>query len=310
VAIRSRPRKGACIVALVLFLASPVSAQLENQLSSYTGRNASGYLEPLVDAFGADLYAGLYHSARIPERGFHVSLEMTFMTARFSEADRTFVAVTENGFQPEQSAEAPTVVGPKEAVYVDGESGTQFAFPGGFDLESFDFGVPQLRVGVLYGTEALIRLGFVYPGEADLGDVNLYGVGIRHSVSQYINDFPVEVAVGAFWQRFSLGDSERGGDVVSAEAWSVGFQTSKRFSWLEPYAGLAYDDFGLELSYEGDTAEDRIEMSLDSEDHVHMTLGLSANIWFAAVHGEYNIGGQNVFALGMAVGYPSFSTGE
>ena len=309
-AIESRPAFGVSIAAVMLFLASPVSAQLENQLSSYTGRNASGYLEPLVDAFGADLHAGLYHSARIPERGFRISLELTYMSARFSESDRTFTAVTEGGFTPEQTAEASTVVGPKEAVYVDGDAGTQFAFPGGFDLESFDFGVPQLRVGSFFGTEALIQLGLIYPGEADIGDISLYGVGIRHSVSQYINDFPIDMAVGAFWQRFSLGNKERGGDLVSADAWSLGVQASKRFSWFEPYAGLAYDDFGLELSYEGDTAEDRIEMSLDSGDHFHMTVGLSFIVGFAALYGEYNIGGQDAFALGLAVGYPSFSIGE
>ena len=287
--------------ALILLSASPVSAQLESQLSSYTGRNAPGYLEPLVDALAADMYAGLYHSACIPERGLQIGLEMTFMSAHFSDADRTFTAVTENGFRPEQSVEASTVVGPKGAVYVDGESGTRFAFPGGFDLGSFDFAVPQLRVGSLHGTEALLRFGFMYPGDANLGDFSLYGVGLRHSVSQYINDLPVDIAVGAVWQRFSLGNNERRGDLVSAQAWTVGFQTSKRFSWLEPYAGVAYVDFGLDLSYRGDTAEDTIEMSLDSNDHFHATLGLSANVSFAVVQAEYNIGGQNVFALGLAL---------
>jgi hypothetical protein len=287
---------------LIFFLVSPVSAQLGTQLSAYTGRNASGYLEPAVDAFGADLQAGLFHTARIAERELRISLEMVIMSARFSQADRTFIAVTEFGFRPEQFAEAPTVVGDEEAVYVDGESETRFWFPGGFDLKSFEFAAPQLRLGSLYGTEALIRFGY-YPGGADLGDFSLYGVGFRHGVSQYIDSFPIDVAVGAFWQRFSLGDNERGGDLVLAEAWTVGFQASKRFSWLEPYAGVAYNDFGLDVSYEGTEPEDKIELSLDSRDHFYMTLGLSVNVSFLVVHGEYNSGGQNAFALGLAVGY-------
>jgi hypothetical protein len=300
---RTSLKNWAGLSALILLLASPASAQLGIQLSSYTGRNAPGYLKPLVDALGADLNAGLYHSARIPERGLQIGLEITYMSARFSDADKKFIAVTENGFEPEQSAEASTVVGPTEAVYVDGESGTRFAFPGGFDLGSFDFAVPQLRVGSLYGTEALIRFGFMYSGDADLGNFHLYGVGFRHSVSQYFNGLPIDVAVGATWQRFSLGDNERGGHLVSAQAWTVGFQTSKRFSWLEPYAGVAYDDFGLDLSYNGGTAEDTIEMSLDSKDHFRATIGLSANVSFAVVQGEYNIGGQDAFAFALAVRY-------
>jgi hypothetical protein len=90
----------------------------------------------------------------------------------------------------------------------------------------------------------------------------------------------------------------------------LGLQAGKRFSWFEPYAGLAYDDFALELSYEGDSAEDKIEMSLESGDHFHGTVGLSLIVGFAALFGEYNIGGQNAFAFGMAVGYPSLSIGE
>jgi len=288
---------------LVIFLAPPVSAQIQNRLSAYTGRNAPGYFGPMVNAIGADLHSGLYHSARIPKEGFHVSLDMVFMSARFSSAKRLFVAVTEGDFRPEQSAVAPTVVGSKEPVYVDGVSGTRFWFPGGFNLASFDFAAPQLRMGSIYGTEALARFISFYTGDENLGDFGLYGVGLRHSISQYVNDLPIDVAAGAFWQRFSLGDNERGGDLVSADAWTVGFQASKRFSWLEPYAGVAYSDFDLDLSYQGTAPEDRIELSLDSGDHFRMTFGFSVNVSFLAVHGEYSSGGQDAFALGLAVGY-------
>jgi len=228
---------------------------------------------------------------------------MVFMSARFSSAKRLFVAVTEGDFRPEQSAVAPTVVGSKEPVYVDGVSGTRFWFPGGFNLASFDFAAPQLRMGSIYGTEALARFISFYTGDENLGDFGLYGVGLRHSISQYVNDLPIDVAAGAFWQRFSLGDNERGGDLVSADAWTVGFQASKRFSWLEPYAGVAYSDFDLDLSYQGTAPEDRIELSLDSGDHFRMTFGFSVNVSFLAVHGEYSSGGQDAFALGLAVGY-------
>ncbi len=302
-ALKTRLKSGVGLAALILSLASPAFAQLGEQLKSYTGRNASGYFEPLIDAFGADLSAGWYHSARIPEGGLHIDVEMVFMSARFSDADRTFTAATESGFKPEQTAEAPTVVGPREAVRVDGISETSFYFPGGFDLRSFDFAVPQFRVGAPYGTEATIRFGLIYTGDAGLGDIRLYGLGARHNVSRYVDDLPVDVAVGVSWQRFELGENERGGDLVSAQSWTVGFQASKRFSWLEPYVGAAYNDFGLELSYAGDTAEDTIDMSFDSNDHYRMTLGLSMHVLFAVVHGEYNIGGQNAFALGLALGF-------
>jgi hypothetical protein len=289
---------------VILFLASPVSAQLGNQLSSYTGRNASGYLEPLVDAFGADLNAGLYHSARIPQGGLHLSFELLFMSVRFSDADKWFMATTEQGFRPETTMKAPTVVGSKKAVYVDGESGTRFAFPGGFDLDSFDFAVPQLRVGTLLGTEAIFRFALFYTGDSgDLGSFNLYGLGLRHSISQYFDKLPIDVAVGTFWQRFTMGENERGDDLVEAEAFTVGLNVSKQFSFFEPYAGFSYDNFAVDLSYVGDTAEDNIDMSLDSDDNYRGTFGAAFNFGFFAAHGEYNIGGQDAFAIGLALRY-------
>jgi hypothetical protein len=301
--LRDCLKSSVCLLALIACFGSPAEAQLGMRLSSYTGRNAPGYLEPLVDAFGADLNAGLAHSARIPRSGLHVSLEVNVMSARFSAGDRTFRAVTEGGFAPETSIEAPTVIGPEEAVVVDGESGTHFWFPGGFNLRSFDFAAPQLRVGSIYGTEALIRLGFLHSNSEDIGNFSLYGFGVRHSVSQYFNRSPIDIAVGAYWQRFTVGDKKGGGDLLSAEAWSAGVQMSKRLNWLEPYGEVAYDDFGFDLSYEGDTPEDAVAMSLDSGDHFHMTLGLSVNLSFFLLYGEYNSGGQDAFALGLALGY-------
>jgi hypothetical protein len=289
--------------ALILFAASSVSAQLGGHLAAYTGRNASGYLRPIVDGIGADVHSGLYHSARIPKEGLRVSLEFVFMSAHFSSAERSFVGITESGFQPETTSVVPTIVGSKEPVRVDGLANTVFWFPGGFDIGSIDFVAPQVRVGSFHGTEAVARFLFFYTGHEDLGNFGHYGVGFRHSVSQYVIDLPIDVAVGAFWQHISLGDNERGGDLVSANAWTVGLQASKRYSRFEPYVGVAYDSFGMDVSYQGDTSEDNIELSLDSGDHFHATLGVSVNVSFLAVHGEYNSGGQDAFALGLAVGY-------
>jgi hypothetical protein len=190
-----------------------------------------------------------------------------------------------------------------EAVRVEGDAGTSFYFPGGFDLESFDFGVPQLRLGAVWGTEAMIRFGWINSGGVAHGDTYLYGFGVRHSVSRYFEDFPVDVAAGGHWQYFTMGENERGGNLVSARAWTVGLQASRRWSLWEPYVGLAYHDFGLDVSYEGDTPGDVIDLSLDSGEHFHVTVGLSLNVAFAVVHGEYNIGGQDAFALGLALGY-------
>ncbi len=305
-------RATAGCVALILILASPVSAQLslEQQLSAYTGKNGSAYVAPLVDAFNANLNAGLFHSAYIPRAGLRLRLEFRFMSVFFTDKDRTFLGTTEGDFRPEQTVEVPTVVGPNGAVYVEGEGNTRYAFPGGFDLDSFSFAVPQLRIGDVVGSEVLVRYFAFNPGNAGFGALNLYGFGLQHSVSQHIGArLPVDLAVGLFWQKFSMGRNERGDDLVTAEAFTAGLQVSKRIGELEPYACLAYDALSMNVEYVArlimgdELVRDDVEFSFNSSKNYHVTLGMTFHLAFLTAHGEYNIGGQNALSLGLALQY-------
>jgi len=245
---------------------------------------------------------GLFHSADIPKGGLQLELEILYTSVVFSDQDRTFLAVTEDGFYPEQTTDAPTVIGQREAVFVDGDGGTKYAFPGGFDVGSLSLAVPQIRIGSLYGTEALIRFALYYTGGAGVSEPTLYGFGGRHSVSQHFGtNFPIDMAVSAFWQRFSIGDNERSDDLVTSDALSVGLHASRKFGVFEPYAGVSYESFSTRVYYEGDSPDDVIDITFDSNDHARLTLGLSLNLAFLTTHGEYNLGGQNSFAVGLAL---------
>ena len=93
------PIKNIALAAVVVLLASPAAAQIDAPLSAYLQQNAKGYLQPLVDAFAADVNSGLFHSARIPSNP-HLSFELKVMSVFFEDADRTFVASTEGLFTP------------------------------------------------------------------------------------------------------------------------------------------------------------------------------------------------------------------
>jgi hypothetical protein len=294
-----------CAGLMLLTAAAPSFAQIEDQLSAYTGKNATGYLQPLADAFGADLNGGLYHSAHIPEMGLYISLELNVMSVLFGDDERTFRATTESGFTPEQTATAPTVVGDGKAVIVPGDGGTQFAFPGGFDLNSFAIAVPQLRIGSIRGTQALIRYFAMNTGDVELGDISLFGIGARHSISQYFRPgFPVDIAGGFFWQTFSLGENKRGDDLISTSAFTVGVQASRRFVVLEPYGGLSLDTHSMDVSYESDAlgAKERIDIDFGSSTSLHLTLGLGLNFTYAKAYFEYNIASMSSFSFGFALG--------
>ncbi len=290
---------------LILAFASVASAgDIEDQVSPYGSANAIGYLNPLIQAIGADLNGGLYSSARIPMVSFYASLEVEVIGVTFGSDDRTFKATTEGGFTPQQTVDAPTVVGPGTAVVVEGDGGTAYVFPGGFNLNSFALAVPQVRFGSVLGTEALVRYFAVDVGDNELGDFRLFGFGLRHSISQYL-ELPVDVAGGFFWQSFRLGQSTSGDDLISGSTFTVGIQASRRFgSWLvyvEPYGGLSIDRFSMEASYVG---EEDLNISLDfgTTTTAKVTLGLTGRLGPLRGHIDYSIAKQNTIAIGLGLG--------
>lgn len=298
------PKVLAWITALLL-AASAAPAQIEDQISAYTGDNAEGYLAPLADAIGADLNSSVWTSAHIPESdGLHLSFETRVVGVMFSDDQRTFSATTEAGFSPETTTDAPTVVGDGEAVIVEGDGGSSFAFPGGFDLHSFAIAVPQIRIGAYRGTEALVRYFAIDTGDVELGQLSLFGIGLHHSISQYMGPaMPVDLAAGFFYQKFTLGD-----DLMDATAFTVGVQASKRFpagfSVIEPYAGLSVDMFSMDVSYQSEAARSgEITFEYQSDTSLDLTVGLNVSAAFFSLNGEYSISGQNTFAFGFGVGF-------
>jgi hypothetical protein len=300
-------RRGFAIAILLVCLAPPLSAQIEDQLSAYTGRNAKGYLQPLADAFGSDLNSGIFRTASIASIRPSLRLEVQVMAVLFGDDDRTFGATTERGFSPEMRVSAPTVVGSEKAVIVDGDGGTSFAFPGGFNLSSFALAVPQLRAGGFFGTEVIIRYFGINAGDSELGNISLFGIGVHHSISQYLPPgLPVDLAAGLFWQRFKMGENKKGGDLISSNALSIGVQASRQFvNVLVPYGGLSYDTHSMDLSYESDAtgSTTAINVDFDRTSTLHLTLGLMLKIPVLSVFGEYNIAGQNSFSFGLGLGF-------
>ena len=297
-------RRGIWSVVLVLLLASPLSAQIEDHLSAYTGANATGYLNPLVSAMGTTLNSGLYRSGHIPKAGLNIAIEFPFVGLYFGDEDKTFMGTTEAGFSPEASVPVPTVVGSTGSVVVPGDGGTQFAFPGGFDVGSFALTAPQLRVGSVFGTEAMVRFIAFRIGDSELGDVMLAGFGVRHSLSQYMGPVPVvDLAASFFWQDFKLGENSNGDDLSSTNTYSLGVQASKKFGTMfTPFAGLYYNTYKTDIKYESEVIGETgpVELSFD-ESYVQFTIGLELNLWILNVFGEYHLADRSSFAAGLGL---------
>jgi hypothetical protein len=302
----TRALAGMAMALILVLIAQPAAAQVEDQLSSYTGVNAEGYLEPLNDAFGSTLNSGFFRSAYLPTSGFHVGIELLAMGLYFSDESRVFNATTEGAFSPQQTVPAPTIVGSGDAVIISGASNTSYAFPGGLNLNSFAMLAPQLRVSSLRGTEFIGRYARVNSGDAELGDVTLWGLGGRHNISQYMGeDFAVDVSVGGIYQKFTAGENKSGGDLIDSDFLSLGANVSKRlpagFAVIEPYTALSYDSYKTTVEYESDLGG-RTTVDFDRVNTAHWTVGLNLNLIYANVFAEYNLAKTSSFGVGFAVG--------
>jgi hypothetical protein len=164
---------------------------------------------------------------------------------------------------------------------------------------------PQLRIGSVFGTEAMIRFFAAKIGDSELGDVMLAGFGVRHSISQYFPpEPPFDLAASFFWQQFKLGENESGGDLTKTNTWSFGLQASRSFTLVTPYTGLYYNSYTLDVSYESEAGgeSETIDISFD-EDYVQWTIGAELNVLIFDLFAEYSLASRSSFAFGLGLGF-------
>ena len=273
--------------------------EFEDFVSAYTSDNGQAYLQPLGDVIGADLNSAFFHSSYIPRMKFTLDIGIQTMTTFIKNKDKTFMATTDEFFQPGTTTKVPTVFGNTRGVKVNGIGGTSYTFPGGIDIDKLPLAVPQLRIGSVFGTDFTFRYVAI-DIEDELGSLNHFGFGVRHSISQYFNEnFPLEVALGYYLQSLDLENfSETRTDLVN-------LQGSYKAGILVIYAGLGYMSSTTDISYtytEGDVDE-TINIELDKSGGVRGNIGLALELGIFYLNSAYNIGPQNTLALGLGFSF-------
>jgi hypothetical protein len=265
------------VSALVLLCASPASAQsVEDVLGRYSGPNAEGYLQPLADVLGAALGSGWARSADI-QSGFHLRLSVIAAGAPIS-------------------GDAPTIFGSTETVAVPGVGGTSYRFAGGIDADLAGTLIPQVTIGTVAGTEAMVRWFSVDLGD-DFGSVSQLGLGARHDVDRYFGEsLPVELAAGVYWQSFEIGS------VVDATTFTGMVHTSWSTSVLTLFGGLGYETSSVDVSYTPEGQTTGIDVALDGANSVRATAGLGLHLWLFGIFADYTVASQSAFTLGVEVG--------
>jgi len=292
---------GTLVVALAVLAggARSAGAQLADNLGALTGENSRKYLGPLPDALSGTMNAAIFTSGKVPTAGLEFSIGIKAMGVAFADEDRRFTPTDPPGFTSVPPIQqVPTVVGGTTAVSQSGQGGATQYYPGGFDIGEFLFAAPQLTIGSLMGTRAVLRWASGSFGSDNLIDkVSLFGIGAQHSISQYMPAAPVDLALGVFYQSFELNDS-----LLDTKAFHVDVTASRSFPILQPYAAIGFDTFKMDAAYEDTGTGTSISVDFDRKTNVHLTAGVLARLAFATIHAEGNIAATNGLAVGLSFG--------
>lgn len=347
-------------ILLVGLAATPAQAQFDpsdiqslDQLSralQLVGKDyADSYTQPITDAFGGGMNAGLFKTADVgdgfvPGLPFNVYLGVSATGTLMASSDKRFTppaaetvttTVTQGGQQVDRTLEiavegtnsVPAAFGSTETpngdlVVRDQGTGNVVARaqlpPGLVDTPVAPLLIPELAVGSLLGTDAQIRY---LPDTRfkSYGTVGLFGVAVRHSISQYIPLSPLSIAVQGSWQQFSLGakppagvSADEVGDIFDASGWAVNLQASKSLpvAPLTFYGGLQYEKFNVTYDYvfeptgTGTFAGNEpigITLEQSAANNVRGIVGFRLTAAFLQFNADYAVASNDVFTFGMGV---------
>ncbi|MDZ4745824.1 MAG: DUF6588 family protein [bacterium] len=125
--------------------------------------------------------------------------------------------------------------------------------PPGANMSTLVAAVPQIEIGALYGTELLLR--FIPPVQFDknIGKFAFWGVGLKHSISQYFPERYFDLAVQGVYQGTTLTNTVgfTGSELnATAHIASINVHASKRLAnILDVYSGFAYENIDVTSTY-------------------------------------------------------------
>lgn len=327
-------------IFMLITLAAPARAQdgeeLSDLLSEVGKAYAEPYLQPLANALGADMNSGLFHTASIgggmlPLVDVYVGVKLMAGFVPTSSRTMSLAYETNKVFEIEgeeyvvpvtfQITDAPTVFGETKRgqatahvfEILEGPGGndvvldTTIAFevlPGLINTPVAPFAVPHIGIGSFMGTDLTLRylprLGF-----QDYGSVGLFGIGVRHSISQYLPLSPVNLTAQVMWQKLSIQDAQKD-EVFAASAMAANVVASKSLAVLTMYGGLQVERSSIDISYTFGAEADQlsgqeIHFGMKGNNVVRAVVGGALNMGPVLFNVDAGIGSSRIISTGLGV---------
>lgn len=300
-----------------------------------------GYFNPLVKGFGYGMANGWNNTAKVHQPlGFDLTVTVNAATVPNKDLFYDIAAlnlqrvdlISVNGVS---ASAAPTIFGPDVPVtyrYTEPESGLSRNFEGlpGIGLEetigSSFVPVPmaQLSIGTIKNTDLKIR--FVPEVGGDDYSFSLWGVGIMHSIKQYIPGikslpFDLSLFVGYTDLSFDLELSDPNNSVTAGQRGTFENNTltvqglvSKKFSVLTLYGGLGFNKINSEFNMLGTyfidtdkngatdfTLTDPVKAMDFPSSGARATAGVMLKLAVITLHADYTLQEYNTLTVGLGV---------
>jgi hypothetical protein len=286
----------------VVFVASPTAraqTPVEDAIKQLSGPNATGYLQPLADLFGANMNAGAYHSAKIPTAGFNIALDLIVMGAPIGDDQKRYRAQAPAGFSP-ATFETATIFGGTGSLVNDvNVPGISYKGSDGvFTTTMFPLTAPQLTIGSVFGTQVFARYVFIPKLGDNVPESNLWGMGFLHSISQWLGGPPVDIAAGFFYNSFNAGD------LITYNGYAISGIVSKEFTVFTAYGGLAYESSTMNLKYVSTdpSVPGQVDIDLEGANTFRITAGGKLQLGLFRLFADINIGSITHFSGGIGIG--------
>jgi len=273
------------------------------------------YLKPYANILGSDLNAGWYNTAR-PHKlgGLDVTATVSWAKAPASVLSYDLGTLDLNGtVEPNPTTIAPTIAGEQEgrprlsySTLVDMGGGnmqeieySNFEVPDGAGVDFIPLPMAQLTVGLPFGTDVSAR--FVPTvGYKDYGEIGLWGVGGKHSISQwlpFVNKLKfLDISVQGGYTKVSSSvhvvveplsivevdnypDADWDDQFVTqkVEGWTVNLIASQTLPIISFYQGIGYASSSVELLMEGHYPIHTVVLDQSSADFGRITYEIAEN---------------------------------
>lgn len=214
-----------------------------------------------------------------------------------------------------------------------------YSLPNGGNLNTIFAFIPQIEIGSLYGTEILLR--FIPPVRLrdEIGDFAFWGIAVKHSISQYFDNIPIDIALQAAYQGTSLKNKVgvTNSDLsANTTIFNGNIHISKSFeNIIDVFSGLSFENLDIKSKfqyvlpveqqyalgllrgvpdengkiiiqkpeppqYPGDTKPQTSTIDI-SDFNVKWIIGVSRQIGPVAIFLDYSISKFNIFSGGIEV---------